>query len=84
MSSSNSDVVKALSELTFQRFDAESNAALRQYLVEAHSWETADSPSVGDKIVKSGSTKAVGTIINVGKGVYRTVGVVIWRLEIGC
>lgn len=67
--SSNQDVVKALSELAFQRFDAPAHEPLRQYLVEAASWE-AEAPVAGDKIVKTGSTKAVGTILNVAKGAF--------------
>lgn len=69
--SSNHDVVKALSELAFQRFDAQGLEPLRQFLADAASWD-GEAPAPGDKIVKTGSSKAIGTILNVGKGAMST------------
>jgi folate-binding protein YgfZ len=65
--SNNHDVVEALSELAFQRFDAQDLEPLRQFLAATASWD-GEAPTAGDKIVKTGSSKAVGTILNVGKG----------------
>ncbi|CEG42015.1 transferase caf17 mitochondrial-like [Plasmopara halstedii] len=63
------DVVKALSQLNFKSFDAPSNALLRAYLADSKGWHPANSPKVGCKIIAPGETKAVGTLVKVGKDV---------------
>ncbi|KAE9044899.1 hypothetical protein PR003_g2609 [Phytophthora rubi] len=63
------DVVKTLSELAFRPFDAPSHGALREYLADSKGWKDAKAPEIGDKIVATGESKAVGTIFNVGTDV---------------
>ncbi|POM76037.1 mitochondrial protein [Phytophthora palmivora] len=63
------DVVKALSELAFKPFDEPSHGALRSYLASSKGWKDVKAPEIGDKIVATGETKAVGKIFNVGQGV---------------
>jgi folate-binding protein YgfZ len=63
------DVVQTLSELAFKPFDAPSHGALRAYLADSKSWKDVKAPEIGDKIVATGGSKAVGTIFNVGKDV---------------
>ncbi|CAI5744197.1 unnamed protein product [Peronospora destructor] len=63
------DVVKDLSELAFKPFDAPSHGALRAYLADSKDWKDVKAPNIGDKIVATGETKAVGTIFNVGRDV---------------
>lgn len=62
------ELVKVLSELPFQRIDAPSLAPLREYLVSDAAQKRASSTPLaqGEKILKPGSTKAVGTILTVG------------------
>ncbi|KAF1334113.1 Transferase caf17 mitochondrial-like, partial [Globisporangium splendens] len=73
------DVITALSELSFQRIDSPSHASLREYLVNSASRKDAVSPEQGGKIVKTGSTKAVGTIVNVGNEL--PTAIAMMRLE---
>ncbi|KAL3668721.1 hypothetical protein V7S43_006016 [Phytophthora oleae] len=63
------DVVKILSELAFKPFNDPANSSLRAYLADSKGWEDVKVPAVGDKIVATGQTKAVGTIFNVGRDV---------------
>ncbi|KAG1704157.1 hypothetical protein DVH05_006166 [Phytophthora capsici] len=63
------DVVKVLSELAFKPFNDSSHGSLRAYLAGSKGWKDAKAPEVGDKIVATGQTKAVGTVFNVGKDV---------------
>ncbi|KAG7397704.1 Iron-sulfur clusters incorporation protein [Phytophthora boehmeriae] len=72
------DVVKTLSELAFKSFDSPSHGALRAYLAGSKGWKDVKKPEAGDKIVATGATKAVGTIVNVGQKV--SSAVVMMRL----
>ncbi|RLN63238.1 hypothetical protein BBP00_00004272 [Phytophthora kernoviae] len=67
------DVVKTLSELAFKSFDSPSHGALRAYLADSKGWKDVKTPEAGDKIVATGATKAVGTIVNVGQNVSSAV-----------
>ncbi|ETN21219.1 hypothetical protein PPTG_01474 [Phytophthora nicotianae INRA-310] len=67
--SDQTDVVKTLSELAFKTFAEPSHGALRSYLAASKEWKGVKAPEIGDKIVSTGGTKAVGTIFNVGKDV---------------
>lgn len=74
--SEHEDVIKTLSELSFQRIDAPSLAPLREYLLTGASRKQATSPVEGGKIVKNGSTKTAGTILCVGSGETEDAGYV--------
>ncbi|KAK1945760.1 putative transferase caf-17 [Phytophthora citrophthora] len=63
------DVVKVLSELAFKPFNDSSHGSLRAYLAGSKGWKDVKAPEIGDKLVATGQTKAVGTIFNVGKNV---------------
>ncbi|GMF14334.1 unnamed protein product [Phytophthora lilii] len=67
------DVVKTLAQLAFKPFDDPSLGLLRAYLADSKGWKDTKAPEIGDKIVPTGQSKAVGTIFNVGKDVSSAV-----------
>ncbi|KAG7393264.1 Iron-sulfur clusters incorporation protein [Phytophthora pseudosyringae] len=70
------DVVKTLLELAFKPFHEPSHGALRAYLADSKGWKDGKAPEIGDKIVTTGETKAVGKIFNVGKDVSSTLAMI--------
>lgn len=73
------DVVTTFSKLMFKSFDEPTHGVLRAYLADSKDWNDSKAPNVGSKIVASGNTKAVGTVVHVGKDV--RCAVAMMRLE---
>lgn len=67
VSSNQQDLIKTLSQLLFERLDAPSHGALREFLA-TNATPEASALEEGAKIVVPGSTKAVGTVVSVGQG----------------
>ncbi|DAZ99659.1 TPA: hypothetical protein N0F65_001896 [Lagenidium giganteum] len=76
--SEHQDVVKALANVSFNRLDAGSHEALRDFFASAAP-NNLSTVAEGTKIMKEGSSKAVGTILGVGKDVSSALAMM--RLE---
>lgn len=67
VSSDQQDLIKTLSQLPFERLDAPSHGALREFLA-TNATPEASGLEEGVKIVAPGSTKAAGTVVSVAQG----------------